>query len=381
MSGESKRSKFAALAAACLVIWMPALAPCWGQATQPAPGDDPYVCPPCGMECDELSHAQAGTCPTCGMTLVRRSSLPKAELTKVAILVFEGVQIIDFTGPYEVFGQAGFRVDTVGPSSAPIKTAMGLTIVPEHDFSSAEQPDIVVVPGGNVETLLGNGPAADWLRRTAAQAQVVLSVCNGAFILARVGLLDGLEATTFASLIDDLAAEAPKTKVVSDRRFVDNGKIVTSAGLSSGIDAALHVVEKVLGRGRAQVIATNLEYNWDPESSYVRAALADRHLIELYRMARSAGGSIESYAGGTDRWENRWSFTDSARAQELVERIQSRLQQQASWSLIGSNTDNGVRRSEWSFRDGSGAAWSGAIQLQPAPEGGGSQLTLQVSRQ
>src|SRR5262249_23931987 len=137
-------------------------------------------------------------------------------------------------------------------------------------------------------------------------AEVVLSVCNGAFILAKSGLLDGLSATTFAPLIEGLKAAAPKTKVVSDQRFVDNGKVVTSAGLSSGIDGALHVVEKLYGKGTAQRVAVGLEYNWDPQGRWVRARLADRFLWDLYRAAGDRDREILSHEGTTTAWENRW---------------------------------------------------------------------------
>ena len=124
-----------------------------------------------------------------------------------------------------------------------------------------------------------------WVRESAKNAEIVLSVCNGAFFLGRAGLLDGLEATTFAGLIDDLQKAAPKARVVRNKRYVDNGKIITSAGLSSGIDGSLHVIERLFGKGDAQVVATSLEYDWRPDGGYVRAMLADRHLRGAYDAA------------------------------------------------------------------------------------------------
>jgi len=181
----------------------------------------------------------------------------------LAILVFEGVQIIDYTGPWEVLGHAridgkpAFKIYSVAETASPFETAMGMTVIPSYTFAKAPKPDILVLPGGNVDPQLSNEGIIRWIRESAKTAEVVLSVCNGAFFLAQAGLLDGLEATTFAGMIDDLQRSAPKTKVVRDKRFVDNGKIITSAGLSSGIDGALHVIEKLYGKGTAQLAAVD----------------------------------------------------------------------------------------------------------------------------
>lgn len=102
-----------------------------------------------------------------------------------------------------------------------------------------------------------------WLRKAAAQAEVVMSVCNGALVLADAGLLEGLEATTHHGSIETLKRMAPRTTVHADRRFVDNGKIVTAAGVSAGIDASLHVVSRLLGGEAAQRTARYMEYAWE----------------------------------------------------------------------------------------------------------------------
>ena len=185
-----------------------------------------------------------------------------AERRKVAILLFEGVQIIDYSGPWEIFGQAGFDVFTVARSKEPIETVFGMRVIPDHTLDEHPEADILLVPGGSV---LGtqNDPAVQrWLKSTSKQADVVLSVCNGAFILAKSGLLEGLRATTTRPLIDGLATAAPDITVVHDVRWVDNGKIVTSGGLSAGMDAALHVVARYSSEERAARIAHGLEYDW-----------------------------------------------------------------------------------------------------------------------
>ncbi len=172
----------------------------------------------------------------------------------VAILLFDGVELMDFAGPAEVFivadhGQA-FRVVTVAESSKPLKTIGKLTVLPDFDFATAPRADIVVVPGGNVSGVGKEGRA--WLKKAAREADIVLSVCYGAFLLGEAGLLDGLEATTHHRGLAELQTNNPRCKVVKGKRFVDSGKIITTAGVTAGIDGALHVVERILGKDAAR---------------------------------------------------------------------------------------------------------------------------------
>src|SRR6266536_4198186 len=250
----------------------------------------------------------------------------------LAILIFEGVQIIDYTGPYETFGHAYsddgpvFNIYTVAEKAGPITTAMGMTVTPKYSFENAPQPNVVLVPGGGVKDHVANPNVIRWIQDKAKDAEVVMSVCNGAFLLAKAGLLDGLEATTTAGLIPLLREAAPKTKVVDDRRFVDNGKIITTAGLSSGIDGSLHVIERFLGRGTAQMAALGMEYNWDPESRFVRAALADKYLRFNYDVKVVEGGWRPlGREGNSDHWENTWAVATDTSAAELLESINSTI--------------------------------------------------------
>ncbi len=244
-----------------------------------------YVCPPCGCDNDKSVFDNPGSCPSCGMALIEKSSLHKRPISSlperlrksVAILIFDGVEIIDYTGPYEVFGAAGFDVYTVSEKPDFVTTSMGMKVIPNYTFDTYPKADIVVVPGGGVLATQKNPLVLKWVRDSAEKAEIVLSVCNGAFILAKAGLLNGLTATTTARLIDGLASAAPNIKVVHDQRFVDNGKIITAGGLFSGIDGAIHVVSRVLGSGNAQALALEMEYNWDPEAGFVRPALADKY--------------------------------------------------------------------------------------------------------
>jgi len=239
----------------------------------------------------------------------------------VAILLFPGVQIIDYTGPWEVLGHAridgkpAFKIYSVAETASPFDTAMGMTVIPSYTIAKAPKPDILVLPGGNVDPQLSNEGIIRWIRESAKTAEVVLSVCNGAFFLAQAGLLDGLEATTFAGMIDDLQRSAPKTKVVRDKRFVDNGKIITSAGLSSGIDGALHVIEKLYGKGTAQLAAVGMEYDWRPDSGWARASLADMQLFPAFAAVGEYPRRVVKHEGTKDRWETSWKVTTTASAQ------------------------------------------------------------------
>jgi len=189
---------------------------------------------------------------------------------KVALVVYEGVELLDFAGPGEVFAAAdrgrAFDVFTVGPSREPITSQGFVEITPSYAFADAPAPDVVVVPGGGVRSLIGDSKALDWLRRVSGEAEVVMSVCNGALVLARAGLLDGLEATTHHGSLGALRRVAPTATVHDDRRFVDNGRVVTAAGVSAGIDAALHLVARLVGEDEARQTARYMEYPWQPGS-------------------------------------------------------------------------------------------------------------------
>lgn len=197
---------------------------------------------------------------------------PNGEIGRnVAILVYEGVEPLDFAGPGEVFAATdGFEVFSIAASDAPVESGGFFRIVPQHTFASHPRIDILVVPGGNAGSVRYDRESMAWIRKTAREADLVLSVCNGASILAEAGLLDGLEATTHQGSLAGLRRMAPRTVVHSDLRFVDNGKVITAAGVSAGIDASLHVVSRLLGEDRARRTAQYMEYAWEPEKLKVK---------------------------------------------------------------------------------------------------------------
>jgi transcriptional regulator GlxA family with amidase domain len=186
----------------------------------------------------------------------------------VLIYIFDAIEVLDFCGPYEVFTVAGrhgaFEVPTVAEQSEPIATRGGMRVIPDFTWSDCPFADLLVVPGGKgAEDLVDHTPTIDWVTARTHASELTLSVCTGSLLLGKAGLLDGLTATTHHECLHLLRACAPSTNVVSDHRFVDNGKIVTAAGVSAGIDAALYVVERLLGKSVAMETARNMAYPWE----------------------------------------------------------------------------------------------------------------------
>jgi transcriptional regulator GlxA family with amidase domain len=186
----------------------------------------------------------------------------------VAILVFDDVEVLDFAGPFEVFavadelhGHTVFHTCTLALQPGTVRARNGLKLVPDYTLENCPPPHVLVVPGGAGTRPLLHMPALlEWIRTKARSAEVVLSVCTGALVLARAGLLDGLEATTHHECLAELRQCGPAVRVRDDVRFTDNGKVLTSAGISAGIDCALHVVARLLGEANADATARYMEY-------------------------------------------------------------------------------------------------------------------------
>lgn len=320
----------------------------------------------------------------------------KAASRNLAILIFDGVQIIDYTGPYETFGHVynddtpAFNIYTVSEKTNAITTSMGMSVNPKYNFENAPKPDVLLIPGGDVRGQLENPNVLRWVQEKAAGAEIVLSVCNGAFILAKAGLLDGMEATTTAGLIPRLREAAPKVKVVDDRRFVDNGKFITAAGLSSGIDGALHVIERLHGKGTAQMAALGMEYNWDPDSKFVRAALADKYMRFNYDVKVIDGGwKPLSRAGSSEQWENKWAVASESSASEVLDSVNNTIASNKTyggpasvkWVRVDDASHKNATQSAWRFTDEKGATWNGVVRVEPvAREANRFTLSVQIAR-
>ena len=201
---------------------------------------------------------------------------PPAGAIPVAFVLSEGAQVIDFCGPWEVFQDVRipargdvpvFTLYTVAEALAPIRASGGMTIVPSYTFATAPPPKVIVVAAQSSRT----EPLLSWLRDQSKTTDVTMSVCTGAFVLAAAGLLSGRAATTYHGALGELAAANPDVKIERGMRFVEDGNVASSGGLSAGIDLALRVVERYFGRDVAAATAYMLEYQgegWrDPASN------------------------------------------------------------------------------------------------------------------
>ncbi|WBQ17595.1 DJ-1/PfpI family protein [Sphingobium yanoikuyae] len=193
----------------------------------------------------------------------------------VGILLFPEVEVLDFAGPYEVFSVAAriapkalalehspFNVVTVAEHHEPVVARHGLQVFPTHDFDDAPALDVLIVPGGVVDQPLKSEKTLDWLRGRARDAKLTASVCTGAFVLAKIGLLDGLMATTHWEDVAEMRCMFPNVNVIEDVHYVDQGQIVTSAGISAGINMSLHLVQRLAGPHLASLTSRQMQYDW-----------------------------------------------------------------------------------------------------------------------
>jgi putative intracellular protease/amidase len=366
------------------------LSPILGEArAQPAAGAQTYRCPPCGLSCDQLIFDKPGTCPNCGMTLVPQSG---QGVTKVGILLFNGAEIIDFAGPWEVFGTAGFLMHTVASRLEPVSSVFGQKLIPDYTFENSPKSDILLVPGGAVLQYFDDKELIGWLQAKAHDVDHVMSVCTGAYLLQKAGLLTDQTVTATYGMIEDFASS--ETRVVYDQRYVDNGKIITTAGLSAGIDGALHLVSKVRGAGVAQSVALAMEYQWEPNRKWARAALADRYLPQQLTSPRGeidgAKIALLSTQGSAQGWELRLAFSKPDTPDQVIALLRK---------LIAANKAAGgmfkpvshikaapvfapaAAHSElrWSFTDDQARRWNGIAIVRQADGAGGLIANLKLS--
>jgi len=188
----------------------------------------------------------------------------------VGILMFNEIEVLDFAGPFEVFSlttipqqdKKPFVVKTVSQTGNMVMARNGLKIQPDYSFENASEFDILVIPGGyGAEQIeIHNDILIEWIKSRANGVELMTSVCTGAFLLAKAGLLDEKRATTHWMDIDRLEKEFPKVIVKRDVKFVEEGAIITSGGISAGINMCFHIVEKLLGKEIAQATAKRMEY-------------------------------------------------------------------------------------------------------------------------
>ena len=201
---------------------------------------------------------------------------PYASMTRnVGIYIFDEVEVLDLGGPFEVFSTASrmksrlqpgatkpFEVFTIAHATRSIRARGGLLVQPAFDLTNHPAPDLLIVPGGVVTAELQRVDVIEWIARTARAATITASVCTGAFLLGKAGLLRDKTVTTHWEDIVDLRTMFPGLQVRGDKRWIDAGAVVTSAGISAGIDMSLHLVARLEGEELALRTARQMDYDW-----------------------------------------------------------------------------------------------------------------------
>lgn len=193
----------------------------------------------------------------------RTATSPAKNGLPMALVISKDAEVLDFCGPLEVFAQATtpewtpmFAPYMVADNLAPVRVSGGMHVLPDHTFATAPQPKLIVIPAQSEPS-----PAMlDWIRTASRNAELTMSVCTGAFILAKTGLLDGKAATTHHGGYFRFAATFPNVRLRRGARYVEEGRVATAGGVSSGIDLALRVVERYAGKQNAVDIADGIEY-------------------------------------------------------------------------------------------------------------------------
>jgi putative intracellular protease/amidase len=214
----------------------------------------------------------------------------------IAIPLFDGITALDAIGPYEVLSRLpGARVRFVAEAPGPKRTDnKQLTLMADEPLSAVPRPEIIMVPGGfGTRRLMTPNPLLDWIRTAHETSQWTTSVCTGSLLLGAAGLLKGLEATTHWAAMDDLAALGARP---THRRVVFQGKIVTAAGVSSGIDMALTLAARIAGDEYAQTIQLGIEYDPEPPFASGSPKKAPPHIVEALRTRTRARLAAETTA-------------------------------------------------------------------------------------
>ena len=188
----------------------------------------------------------------------------------VAIFIFDDVEVLDFAGPFEVFNVTGevtdlvpFNTYTVALTEEPVKARGKLSINPHYSIDKCPTPDIILLPGGDGRRrLMKDERVLSWIARHVDNLEKLLSVCTGAFYIAHSGLLNGLSATTHHGAFSEFKETFPDIELIEDKRYVENGKIITAGGISAGIDMSLYVVGQLLGEEKLALTLEEMEWQW-----------------------------------------------------------------------------------------------------------------------
>lgn len=195
-----------------------------------------------------------------------------ARTQQIGIVLFDGVEELDAVGPWEILAHwttenpdDGWAVSMISPDGAPVTAAKGLVLGAHHSWETAPDLDVLVHPGGRgTRPLIADPAYLARIRELGGRVPLMTSVCTGALVYAAAGLLARRPATTHWENVDELLGLDPSIRLRSDDRFVDDGDVVTSAGVSAGIDMALHLVDRLAGRERAQQVRRGVQYDPEP---------------------------------------------------------------------------------------------------------------------
>jgi transcriptional regulator GlxA family with amidase domain len=194
-----------------------------------------------------------------------------ADPRTVGVVLFPGFELLDVFGPLEAYGIARgwFTLTLIAEQPGPVASAQGPRAQAEHGLDACPKLDVMLVPGGmGTRTEVGNPALLDWLGHRAAETEIVTSVCTGAALLARAGILDGRHATTNKRSFQWVVEQGPRVEWVREARWVEDGKFVTSSGVSAGIDMTLAVIARLAGREVSEQAATNMEYEWHRDAGW-----------------------------------------------------------------------------------------------------------------
>ena len=234
-----------------------------------------FWCPMRGNPCAVKDYSEAVPCEDCGMELIARTEYEaqakerERNTRTVGIVLFDGFEVLDVYGPLEMWAHVKeFNVVTVAESSGPIRSAQGIETIAQYSFEDCPRLQILVVPGGmGTRVEVKNEALLGFLRERDQESEITASVCTGSSLLAKAGLLDGYKATTNKHFFEHALEQHGKVEWVREARWVDDGKVITSSGVSAGMDMALHLVRRLYGEERARQIAAGAEYIWNEDAA------------------------------------------------------------------------------------------------------------------
>ena len=340
-----------------------------------------YYCPPCGCSDDGKHFNASGVCSACNMTYQSRVSgledKPRRDSPRrtAAIVLFDMADIMDVTGPMSVFEHAGFTVVTVAKDMNPKTIGMYTPLQPNYTFENLPQVDVIMVPGGGPAEANQDMDIVNWLKERDSSTDTMFSVCSGAFFLGLAGILDGNEATTFASLIPILEEQFPNAKVLNDVKYTNNGHVITSSGLSSGIDASFEVVSKYYGIGRAQDIANRMEYPWKRRNDYARTQLADNYIASLNNVVRRFATRYTYSEGDMNSWEYRFILWEGVDEDEFLSFMSNEMEGIEGFNVTSTSKD--TIKGTYNHKN----LGNGNVELKLSKAAEGTQVILKAERQ